>query len=292
MQRADETQSDVAFAAGPSEVIPEEAQRVLGSGRALRLRLVLGEGPEAFDLGSPPAKPEHRGKVVEQLVAVERAGEDPEFDHPVGKELLEVDHPPSALAGSHRLEARVRSAFHLANQRSHVVAQRVAVAVQVASGARLAVEAHGVPACDVGELAGVFAHRLRVVRADDGFDAHGDVAAAGPVDVRADGPRPFEELEQVGHPVAALEDGRDEFAGHAARVGADRRVAFGLPVVAVEAGRVERQAGGGGHARADVGAIVVASDNDSAGGGDGGFEFDAEGDGFGPGILRFHLGIR
>jgi hypothetical protein len=43
--------------------------------------------------------------------------------------------------------------------------------------------------------------------------------------------------------LAALEDGGDKLTGHAARVGADGPVTFGLPVVAVECGRVERQVG-------------------------------------------------
>ena len=83
----------------------------------------------------------------------------------------------------------------------------MAVAVQVASCSRLAVERHRVPPRDVGELACVFAHRLRVVRADDGFDAHRDVHAAGTIDVRADCLCPFDEVDQMGNAIASVEDG-------------------------------------------------------------------------------------
>ena len=104
---------------------------------------------------------------MQELVAVERAGEHPEFDHAVGEELSEIDHAPSAAVGGVGFAGGVGRTLHPLDQCAHVVAQRVAVMVQVASGARLAVEAHGVPPCDVGELAGEFAHRLRVVGADD-----------------------------------------------------------------------------------------------------------------------------
>jgi hypothetical protein len=36
---------------------------------------------------------------------------------------------------------------------------------------------------------------------------------------------------------------------------------------------------------------MVAADNNTGGGGNGGFEFNSEGDGFGLGILWFHLWI-
>jgi len=57
VQRADQPEGDGAFAAGPSEVFPEEMQGVLGGGRALRLRLVLRERTQAFDFGGAAAKP-------------------------------------------------------------------------------------------------------------------------------------------------------------------------------------------------------------------------------------------
>ena len=53
---------------------------------------------------------------MEQLVAIERAGEDPEFDNPVGEEFLEIDHPASTSDGCIGFALRIGVALHLANQ--------------------------------------------------------------------------------------------------------------------------------------------------------------------------------
>jgi hypothetical protein len=59
----------------------------------------------------------------------------------------------------------------------------------------------------------------------------------------------------------------------------------------IEGGCVERQAIAGVQSHAHGGSDMVGTDDDAGSGGDGGFEFDAEGDAFGLGILRFHLWI-
>ena len=288
VQGADQTQGDGALAAGPSQVIPEEAQGGGGGCRAFRLRLVLREGTEAFDFGGATAKAQHRGEVVHDLVAVQRAGEHPEFDDAVGEELAEVDHATAAAVGSVGFPGGVGRFFHLFDQVPDFVAKRAAVIVQVASGARLAVETPGVPPCDVGELAGKFAHCLRVVGADDGSHAHGDMAAARGVHVRPDGVGPPDELQQVFDARSPLEDGGDKLARHAAKIIADGTVAVGPPVVAVEGGGGERLVGECISAAAHGGTAVVAADVDAGRSGDGGFEFNPEGDLLGLGILGSH----
>ena len=90
---------------------------------------------------------------------------------------------------------------------SSLLIERVAVVVEVAIRARLAVEAARVPAGDVGKLADELAHRFRVGRADDGLNAHGDVAAAGAVHRGTEGIEPFNEPDQMLHTVLTMEDG-------------------------------------------------------------------------------------
>ena len=121
--------------------------------------------------------------------------------------FFEVDHATSAAVGGVGFAGGAGRALHALDQSSYVIPERVAVVVQVASGARLAVEAHGVPPSDVGELAGKFAHGLRIVRSNDALHSHGDVAAARGVHVRPDGIGPIEELKEVPDTLAALEDG-------------------------------------------------------------------------------------
>ena len=140
---------------------------------------------------------------MHELVAIECAGKHAEFDHTVGEELFEIDHPASASIGCVGFSCRIAVAFHLANQRANVIAERVAVAVQVASSARLPIEAHGMPTCDVSKLATKLAHGLRVIRADDRFDSDGDVASTRGVHVRPDGIRPFDKLNEMFDTLAA-----------------------------------------------------------------------------------------
>ena len=121
----------------------------------------------------------------------------------MGEELFEIDHPASASAGCVGFPDWVAVALHLADQSSHVFAKRVAVAIQVASRTRLPVEAHGMPTCDVSELATKFAHGLRVIRADDRFDSDGDVASTRGVHVRPDGIGPFDKLKEMFDTLAA-----------------------------------------------------------------------------------------
>ena len=245
-------------------------------------------GSAAFDFGGPAAEAQHRGEVVHELVAIEGAGEHPKFDDAVGEELAEVDHATAAAVGSVGFPGGVGRCFHLFDQVPDIVAKSAAVLVQVASSARLPVEAHGVPPCDVGELAGKFAHCLRVVGADDGGHAHRDMAAAGGVDVRPDGVGPFDELQQVLNTRSPVENGGNKLAGHAAKIAANGTVAVGPPVVAIEGGSGERLVGGRVVAAAHGGAAVVAADGHAGRGGDGGFELDSEGDLLGLGILGSH----
>ena len=103
---------------------------------------------------------------------------------------------------------------------------------------------------------------------------------------------PLHEFQQVLDALAALEDGGYKFAGDPSRSRPDEAVAFGSPMGPLKGGSEDRLVGFRAGSGIYGSAPVLAANYDAAGGWDGGFEFDSEGDGFGLGILRFHLWIR
>ena len=124
----------------------------------------------------------------------------------MGVELAEVYHAASAAVGQVALVLR-GCLLHLGNQFANFVFEDMGESIQMASGPRLAIEAHGVPLGDVGELAGKFAHALWVVGADDGGNADGDVTSAGGVHLGPDGVGKGNKVDQVVDPGDPLQDG-------------------------------------------------------------------------------------
>ncbi len=233
------------------------------------------------------AEAEHGGQVVHDLGQAQRAGEDPELEHAAAEHLLEIHHPAAAehRGGALGLERGIR------DDGAHVLrdirAQGVGVAVQVAASARLAVEAHGVPLRDVGQLAHELADLAGVARTDDGLDAHGDMQPAGFIDRAADLVYPPHEVAQVDQALFPLEDGRDEFAGHFLAAAADGAVAIGAPGQPIELRRGDNARGCFGKAQPDGEPMVIAADLHVGRAGQLGFDFYSEGDIGGFGVRGF-----
>ena len=233
VQLAEEAKGDGARTAGPSEVVPQESQAVRSRSSALGLDLVLAEPAKALDLMSTAAQAKHTGEVVEDFLDVHSAGKDAELHHsdepPVAVTLerfSKVHHAAPALLGALGFHAFLLAGDYFEHVLSGLLIERVAVVVEVAIRPGLAVEAAGVPACNVGKLADELAHPLGVGSADDRLNAHGDVAAAGAVHRGTDGIEPFNEPDQMLHTALAMEDGGDEFAGDLPSVAADGAIAF------------------------------------------------------------------
>ena len=67
VQAAEQAQSALALAARPSEVVPEELNRIGCRAGSALLHLVLLERPEALHFRGSAAKPDRRGHVVLHL---------------------------------------------------------------------------------------------------------------------------------------------------------------------------------------------------------------------------------
>jgi hypothetical protein len=165
------------------------------------------------------AQTEHGGKVVEDLVEIDGASKDAELDHtdepPVGiaaEGLPKIDHAATALLGALGFDPFLLAGDDLAHVLSGLLIQGVAVVVEVAVRARLAVEAAGVPATNVGKFAQEGADSLGIRGPDDRFNAHSDVEAAGGIHGCTDGLQPLDHVGEVLDPGFAVEDGGDKFA--------------------------------------------------------------------------------
>ena len=294
VQLAEETKGDGPRTAGPSEVVPEEAQAIRRRGGALGLDLVLAEPAKTADLAGAATQPKHTGKVVHDLLDVQRAGKDTELHHtdePAIAVTLErfskIHHAAPALLGALGFDPLLLAGDDLAHVLGGLLVERMAVVVEVTVRSRLAVEAARVPAGDVGKFANELAHRFRVGRADDRLNAHGDVAATGCVHAGTDGIEPFNEGDQMNHAMLAVEDGRHKLAGHLPGVAANGAIALGLPRISVEGRRVAADTGSGASGGDRIPAVVTAHRH-LAGGRQARFEFDAPLDEGGFRISGFH----
>ena len=180
MQLTKEAKGHRPRTAGPSEVVPQEEKSVRSRGGALGLDLVLAECAEALDLVSAATQTKHAGKMVEDLFDVQRACKDAELHHAdkaaiaVTLECLaEVHHAASALLSACGFDPLLLAGNDFAHVLGGLLIERMAVMVEVAIRARLAIEAARVPFSNVGKLANELAHRLGVGRADDGFKLFG-----------------------------------------------------------------------------------------------------------------------
>jgi len=231
---------------------------------------------------------------MHDLLDVHRAGKDAELHHadePTIAVTLErfskIHHAATALLGALGFDPLLLAGDNFEHVLGGLLIERMAVVVQVAICSRLAVEAAGVPAGNVGKLADELAHRFRVGRADDRLNAHGDVAAAGAVHRGTEGIEPFNEGDQMLHTVLTVEDGRHKLTGDLPGLAADGAVALGLPRISVECRRVAASTGSGATSGDGMPGVVTAHRH-LAGGRQARFEFDAPMDEGGFRISGFH----